>query len=528
MSQRGKASGPGSSTTHGTFHSPQEGAETLNRIQSDTGSEERTLDETGREAIKSHGGLLTSSATEGQASKLEEDRVELKPSRSIGVHSILNPTLPEVGKVDDQRPGAPRTEPPITETSSRYLFSSGNASSINVEPRSGGSPHSFEPRFGVRNRPQRHILTPKSPTASLGRINPPAGTIDAQQSPFLSSRPRVYTAEPRASRASEVPTMPAPPAASQYTFSLPQPSGTVPPLSGRRPSIGAIQGPVSRSVSPSTSYSSFSQQSQTSPAVQYGPPLAQTGASYNSPMFRSQSEMQEAPPIQLASERPFGSAAPSLGQSNYQLMTLDTDQGPIQVPVDTQAASKMADEKRKRNAGASARFRQRRKEKEKEAGHTIGKLEQQVRDLTEDTNYYRRERDYFRHMYFSAPGQVNLAPRPPSPRLRRVRRSSSEEAVSDPPQWHEEGGRADTERNTRRRISSFPPAYSLPPPSTIVAPAMSTSYGPPPMFVGQHDNPRVIFSGRGAPQAAVPRNAPYDPYSQSRLDRSRQPDREQR
>ncbi|KAI9702378.1 MAG: hypothetical protein M1836_000857 [Candelina mexicana] len=528
MSQRKNAPGPGSSTTHGNFHSSQEGDETLDRIEPGNSSEERKLNETGREAIKSHGSLFTSSATKEQASSLDEVRVELKPPRSIGVHSILNPTLPEARKVDDQRPGAPRTEPPITESSSRYHLSSGIAGSMNVEPRSGGSPRSFEPRFGVRNQTQRRILTTKSPAASLGRIFPPAGTIDAQQSPFLSSRPRVYTAEPRASGASDVPIIPAPPAASQYAFSLPQPSGPAPPLSGRRPSTGALQGRLSRSVSPSTSYSSFSQQSQTSPAVQYGPPVGQTGASYNSPLFRSQSEVQEAPPIQLTSERPFGSAAPSLGQSNYQLMTLDTDQGPIQVPVDTQAASKMADEKRKRNAGASARFRQRRKEKEKEAGHTIGKLEQQVRDLTEDTDYYRRERDYFRHMFFSAPGQVNLAPRPPSPRLCRVRRLSSEEAVSDPPQWQEEGGRADTERNTRRRISSYSPAYSLPPPSTIVAPAMPTSYGPPPMFVGQHDNPRAISSARGAPQAAVPRSAPYDPFSQSRLDRSRQPDREQR
>ena len=47
-----------------------------------------------------------------------------------------------------------------------------------------------------------------------------------------------------------------------------------------------------------------------------------------------------------------------------QLMTLDTQQGPIQVPVDVTAASKVADEKRKRRATVAHRFRQRRVKKE--------------------------------------------------------------------------------------------------------------------------------------------------------------------
>ncbi len=528
MSQRADASGPNPSTTHGVIHSSQQGIEARNHAGPGKNSGELASNATEREETSNYGNLSTSLSTKEQASGLESDRPEPRPSRSFGVHAILNPTLPEAPEVQNLQPGAPYAEPLTTETDSRFHLSSGSAGPANVELGSGGSQPSSEPRFGVQVRPQRHILTPKSRAVSLGRINPPGGTINAQQSPFLSSGPRGYTAGPGTSGASEVPIMPAPPATSQYPFSLQPPSGPVPPSSGRRPSIGTAQGPLSRSVSPSTSYSSFSQQSQTSPAVQYGPPLAHQGASYNSPLYRTQSETQEAPPLQMASERSFGSAAPSLGQSNYQLMTLDTDQGPIQVPVDTQAASKMADEKRKRNAGASARFRQRRKEKEREAGHTIGKLEQQVRDLTEDTDYYRRERDYYRHMFYSAPGHVNLAPRPPSPRLRRVRRLSSEEAPSNTTQWQEEGARAESERNTRRRISSYSPAYSLPPPSTIVAPANPSSYGPPPMFVRPHDTPRTMITSRGGPQTAIPRGAPYDPYSQSRHDRSRQPDREQR
>lgn len=87
----------------------------------------------------------------------------------------------------------------------------------------------------------------------------------------------------------------------------------------------------------------------------------------------------------------------AVGQSTYQLRTLDTDQGPMQVPVDVQAASKLGDEKRKRNAGASARFRQRRTKEEWEASQTIDKLESQLREAGEEREYYRVERDYFRH-----------------------------------------------------------------------------------------------------------------------------------
>ncbi len=88
----------------------------------------------------------------------------------------------------------------------------------------------------------------------------------------------------------------------------------------------------------------------------------------------------------LASEGSFEPATSTVGPS-YQLMTFDTDQGPIQVLVDVQAASKMADEKRKRNAGASARFRQRRKENEREASQMIAKLEQQMKEANEDRDF---------------------------------------------------------------------------------------------------------------------------------------------
>ena len=77
---------------------------------------------------------------------------------------------------------------------------------------------------------------------------------------------------------------------------------------------------------------------------------------------------------------------PVLLASTSQMMTLETDKGPIQVPIDVQAASKVADEKRKRNATASHRFRQNRKEKERETMQKIADFEQQIRELEERDN----------------------------------------------------------------------------------------------------------------------------------------------
>ena len=60
------------------------------------------------------------------------------------------------------------------------------------------------------------------------------------------------------------------------------------------------------------------------------------------------------------------------------MMTVEAENGPVEVPINVQAASKVADEKRKRNATASYRFRQRRKERESETSQNISKLEDQI------------------------------------------------------------------------------------------------------------------------------------------------------
>jgi len=77
------------------------------------------------------------------------------------------------------------------------------------------------------------------------------------------------------------------------------------------------------------------------------------------------------------------------GAHGYHMMSLNTAEGAIHIPVNTTAASRSADEKRKRNAGASARFRQRRKEREREMSTRISDLEQRLKKVEEERDYYR-------------------------------------------------------------------------------------------------------------------------------------------
>src|SRR5262249_47480353 len=105
------------------------------------------------------------------------------------------------------------------------------------------------------------------------------------------------------------------------------------------------------------------------------------------------SDWKEIPAAQIS---PTSSKAPiqtepqwlsSLGNSSaptdlvpYPLMAIPTGKGLVQISVELQAASRMADEKRKRNMAASAHLRARRKEKEREATMKVAILESQLRD----------------------------------------------------------------------------------------------------------------------------------------------------
>ena len=205
-------------------------------------------------------------------------------------------------------------------------------------------------------------------------------------------------------------------------------------------------------------------------------------------------------------------------------MTLDTDQGPIQVPVDVQAASKMADEKRKRNAGASARFRQRRKEKEREASQTIAKLENHIRDIGEEIEYYRMERDYFRGLVYSSPTQNLVTPRLPSPRLRRMAQPVGNGATPGV-QWQQSEERGGQEgRNTRRRISAYSTTYELPPQPPMPQSNQQPAYGSTPGPYVPPDSQAQTPGGRPPLPPAPTQLGPYDPSAPPGYERNWKPE----
>ncbi|CAI4217867.1 unnamed protein product [Parascedosporium putredinis] len=81
------------------------------------------------------------------------------------------------------------------------------------------------------------------------------------------------------------------------------------------------------------------------------------------------------------------------------------------VEINTQIASKQADEKRQRNAGASARFRQRRKQQALEDKNKIMQLEEEKRALEarlqesmHHRDFYKNERNRLRDIVLRTPG----------------------------------------------------------------------------------------------------------------------------
>lgn len=474
------------------------------------------------------------STSDGGSSGLEQ-----RPSRSIGMLNILNPI--EAGITDVQgrrRKHSQLASPPsiaanaLRYPSSAFLSQSPSEHTTKTSPPSGGY-YTSAPTLGPR-----HILTPRAPAvraASLESASLPSATIDAKQSPFVSSRALQYAPDARAPELSSISARRTPPAGSRPIHGYSAPPAQTSAVAEHGRSVGAGQAPSSQSNSPSTSYSSYSQPSRNSPGQPYS--LIASSQAPLSGFYPPPYTGSGPPQISLGSDTSYGPVASSMGQSTYQLMTLDTDQGPIQVPVDVQAASKMADEKRKRNAGASARFRQRRKEKEREASQTIAKLEQRIRDISEESEFYRFERDYFRSVAYSPPGQAQLTQRPPSPRQRRQMQIGGSGSMIGI-QWQGSDDREGQGRNTRRRTSAYAAPYALPPPppplmqpippTAIGANQPPAGYSPAPSF--QFPDPEVATQSAGIrplppPGSLPPRTGPYDPTAPPVYNRSWPPGR---
>jgi hypothetical protein len=159
------------------------------------------------------------------------------------------------------------------------------------------------------------------------------------------------------------------------------------------------------------------------------------------------------------------------GSNSVQMMTLKTTEGDVRFPVDVQAASRVADEKRRRNAGASARFRERRKRKEMEASQTISKLEQQVKEMTEEADFYKQDRDILASIISQLPGGREHLPRPQLPRARRIRSGSNHA---------HQGHYAETQGDSPEPIRNVRKRGDSPMPQTYVQAPMQSHAPPPP------------------------------------------------
>ncbi|KAK5943484.1 hypothetical protein PMZ80_004491 [Knufia obscura] len=406
--------------------------------------------------------------------------------RHLGMHSILNPAAESASSTQAHRV----TQSPARSTSVTYGVSQPPLLSPRIRKRKDDASPGRAPRVPSDGRQGRRMLTPKSPALrSMSQTvrGSPSG-VGLPRSSLVPAEGRMYYAEPGETVGGTVPPLPNMP-----------PQGTAqsndPVFSTATAGHGntAASYPASNPgyVGSPASSSYVAEREHTSPyqtSASDSGPRASVG-----PQAPAGQESQARAPV-----RPYGP-----GQPSYQ-MQLSTDQGPmiLGVEVDVQQASKMADEKRKRNAGASARFRQRRKEKEQAAASTIGELQRQIRELTEDRDFYLGERNVFRDLLARAPG-TQMPPRPPSPRVRRAQNPVQYTPHPEPSPSLDYGRHdmAEPSPAQRRRTSDYQPSFATGPmvpttyPPPYQAPQPSPYALPPPTLPAPMQDPRNQASG---------------------------------
>lgn len=455
------------------------------------------------------------------------------PSRTLGMHSILNPPIEHGSREGPSVKQSSHSAMSLTQSLLPAPIESPR-SRKRTEARSPPRDHAQLPgaRLG------RRVLTPKSPglrATSLGARRNPAfhSTIQPLQAQTGMSG-RTYTAEPGHYQSSEIPPLPPLSIASAADSSNRGPAdlGHVRsahvPESPARGHESIVTPQTERSSASQTPYSKIE---QPSPGYRYG--SIHPSSQHHAP-FRVLSAVGQGG-YGHESQGHGPHEGYQQGPASYQ-MTLDTDQGPMNIPVelDLQQASKVADEKRKRNAGASARFRARRKEKEKEASQTISGLQAELRELIEERDHYLSERNYFRDLATRHGAQ--LLQRPQSPQHRR---SVAAVALRGPPSagsydddfsddsYHE---RESAPTSQRRRTGEYQPIFASrqvhsPPPASYGSgfPSQPPLSLPPPPGQTTYGMPRTLPPGPpGLPGPAPPsvtRSQSYDPFRQGPFDR---------
>jgi len=362
-------------------------------------------------------------------------------SRPNGVEYLLNPTARDTTSAGSRQHGGDGTDSPWTApiaATSRPVIPP--PTSMKKRPSGDITLPSITPALmNLYPHPLSPSTTPRLPTRHepyLTTSGPPIATINAQQPPAMFPRDQASVltgSDPLLP--SEIMTAP-----SMLRAAHPPPVPPARPSSRVQTQVGRTGNPASRNSSPPSAL--FQLTSTSKPQSHLPTPFTSTGPTSTMPLLAFNKEAFDAPTSEIS------------GQSQYPIMILETEQGPIQVPLNVQAASKVADEKRKRNATASHCFRQRRKEKEQENSNNLSILEAQVREMTEEKVYYQQERDFLQDVVLR--NHIPIPPRPLSPRRRRHALLGGPQ-TPDTDTSAQNGGRI-----TRRRTGAYEP-QGLPP-----------------------------------------------------------------
>lgn len=343
-----------------------------------------------------------------------ESRSGSPAARSIGVHAILNPpenaapASAEVGQLSR----APSAKPPSLMSPTPQNRSVSSPIARLAKPGAQHlypDPSTISPAVSPLSHPRR-IITPVSPASrfvsATGKLAVLPGKVSVAQSPFVQEPSSgVYTVPCNVTIPPEH-NQPANVITSTRTLP-PHPSRhSTPTLHSRQPSVGFATNPSSQEASPTTPHSIYSQFGPSSPSV-------------------TSSTLPHPRPPSLDSLFPSADAAARPGGPNrygddpaHQKMShpdVPPAQGMIPVYVDLKSGSRSQAEKRKANSDASRRFRNRKKN-EMAMEQKISSQAEELRLMTDERDFYRAERDFFRDALGRAIGPNQLPHRPTSPR----------------------------------------------------------------------------------------------------------------
>lgn len=396
----------------------------------------------------SHGTSAPAQTTPWTPSAPVEPPVGRPQVRSLGVHSILNPSPATTPLTTDSpvNPGGQQASRPGLQRSlstTALSHPSSLSQSAHIVPPHPPSQHRPGPQQPAVSSPLAHsrrILTPVSPTS---RLQTAAAAVGCRNPTYPATSPLV----PQSSVAQEPPAglyapasagtqAPAPGGHHQGRVSL----HSTPTFHNRQIS-GPPTNPSSQENSPSTPYSAF-------PPFGHMP-LAVGGVSVPQPTLPFPS------PSPYASVDPTASRLPGtpggmrrVEEPSVRLGTQQpgiTFQGMIPCYVDLKSGSSSQAEKRKANSDASRRFRNRKKQEQqmeqkiaaqqdeiKRQSETLVRKEEEIQALLKERDFYRSERDFYRESFSRSVPLSQLPNRPPSPGNLRLSSLSGSEGPRNP------------------------------------------------------------------------------------------------